>query len=48
MVILVKNVFIEQSQNTVLLASTQAVYKSPHSTVWRAEQSRAEQSSIST
>ena len=26
----------ERSQNTVLLASTQAVYKSPHSTVWRA------------
>ena len=24
---------IEQSQNTVLLASTQAVYKAPHSTV---------------
>ena len=23
----------EQSQNTVLLASTQAVYKAPHSTV---------------
>ena len=25
----------ERSQNTVLLASTQAVYKSTHSTVWR-------------
>ena len=24
---------VERSQNTVLLASTQAVYKSPHSTV---------------
>ena len=27
---------LERSQNTVLLASTQAVYKSPHSTVWDA------------
>ena len=25
---------LERSQNTVLLASTQAVYKAPHSTVW--------------
>ena len=31
----------ERSQNTILLASTQAVYKSPHSTVWRAELARA-------
>ena len=27
----------ERSQNTVLLASTQAVYKPPHSTVWKRE-----------
>ena len=26
-------ILIERSQNTVLLASTQAVYKAPHSTV---------------
>ena len=31
----------ERSQNTVLLASTQAVYKSPHSTVWRTVSQRA-------
>ena len=27
----------ERSQNTVLLASTQAVYKAPHSTVWETD-----------
>ena len=37
----VGHVGYEQSQNTILLASTQAVYKSPHSTVWRAFESRA-------
>ena len=32
----------ERSQNTFLLVSTQAVYKSPHSTVWRAFMSSRE------
>ena len=30
----------ERSQNTVLLASTQAVYKAPHSTVWDTQTQR--------
>ena len=30
----------ERSQNTILLASTQAVYKAPHSTVWRERERR--------
>ena len=31
-----KRLYFERSQNTVLLVSTQAVYKAPHSTVRRA------------
>ena len=36
----VKCQLAEWSQNTVLLASTQAVYKAPHSTVRRGQRGR--------
>ena len=36
----VSTIDFERSQNTVLLASTQAVYKAPHSTVRRAERQK--------